>query len=124
MGEESKGRERIKKLKNEAEVWKFINKKRRKRQWMKNYIKKEKWIEHFKELLKGVENLGRKEDRHVVKEIREKEKGEEIAKELEEEDLKEEEIEEALRRMKLKKTYGCDGIPMEAWKYAGNGRKE
>lgn len=33
--------EEFKKLKNEAEVWKFINKKRRKRQGMKNYIKKE-----------------------------------------------------------------------------------
>lgn len=71
-----------------------------------------------------MENLGRKEDRHIVKEVREKEKGEEITKELEEEDLKEEEIDEALRRMKLKKTCGCDGIPMEAWKYAGSGLKK
>lgn len=34
-------------------------------------------------------------------------------------DLKEEEIKAALKKLKIKKTAGVDGIPMEAWKYAG-----
>lgn len=36
---EEEGKE-LKELKNEAEVWKYINKKRRKREWKENSIKK------------------------------------------------------------------------------------
>jgi len=37
----------------------------------------------------------------------------------EEEELKKEEIKKALRKMKLRKVADIDGIPTEAWKYAG-----
>lgn len=36
-----------------AEVWKFINKKRRKKVWEKANIRKEVWKKHFMESLDG-----------------------------------------------------------------------
>jgi len=35
-----------------------------------------------------------------------------------EETIEEEEIKRAIRKMKMKKAAGIDGIPMEAWRYA------
>jgi len=49
----------------------------------------------------------------------EEEEGEEL--EEEEESISEQEIREVVKRMKKRKAAGVDGIPMEAWKYAGRG---
>lgn len=38
-------------MKDEAEVWKVINKKRGKSNWVKNTISKESWENYFTELL-------------------------------------------------------------------------
>jgi len=105
----------LRRIKNEAEVWKYINKKRGKREWIQNNIKKKDWENHFMELLEGTK---RKEKRTEEEEHRER--GEQEEKNTEgEEELKNEEIVRAVGRMKKKKAAGYDGIPMEAWLYGG-----
>lgn len=49
----------------------------------------------------------------------EKEDEERQEGEKEEENIEEEEIGRAMRRIKGKKAPGVDGIPIEAWRYAG-----
>jgi len=101
----------LKGIKNEAEAWKYINKKRGKREWIQNNIKKKEWENHFMELLEGTK---RKEMRaEEVKHSRRGEKEEKITEG--EEELENKEIARAVGRMKKKKAAGCDGIPMEAW---------
>lgn len=41
-------------LHNETEIWKYINKTRRKKEWIENEISKERWKQHFRRLLDGV----------------------------------------------------------------------
>lgn len=43
----------LKNLRSVAEVWKFINRKRRKKVWKEANIRKEVWQNHFMELLEG-----------------------------------------------------------------------
>jgi len=112
----------LRRLKNEKEVWKFINRKRIKKERRENNIPKEEWRRHFMEILGGSENRIEEERR-----MEEKEEGEEAGKEekskegelVEEEELEEEEIVEAIRKMKIGKAAGIDGIPYEAWRYGG-----
>lgn len=54
----------LRRIKNETEVWKFINKKRRKNNRIENNIGKEEWVKHFQNLLeKGdKENLSKKKN--------------------------------------------------------------
>lgn len=106
-------------LRNAAEVWKIINVKRGKRGWIENNIEKKTWEEHFMRLLEG----RREEEGENEEELR---KVNAIGSELkrEEEGVNELELEEewiwaTLRRMKKRKAAGHDGIPMEAWIYAG-----
>lgn len=42
-----------------------------------------------------------------------------LEQEQEEDRIKEMEIRKAVKKMKMKKAVGIDGIPTEAWKYAG-----
>lgn len=99
--------EELKKLKKEAEVWKYINKKRGKKKWKENNIKKEEWRNYFRRLLDGLEEV----EISGEKEEEEREQGEE--------EIEEVEIKEAVRKMKTREAAGVDGIPMEAWKFAG-----
>lgn len=46
-------KEELKKLRNTAEVWKYINKRRRERSWEDNNISNKKWEAYFENLLKG-----------------------------------------------------------------------
>lgn len=46
MDEEDK----LKRLKNEIEVWNVINKRREKKEWRHNSISKEEWRKYFMEL--------------------------------------------------------------------------
>lgn len=48
-----KEEEEFKGLKNEAEIWKVINKKRGKKVKITNSIKDESWEKYFRELLEG-----------------------------------------------------------------------
>lgn len=47
-----------------------------------------------------------------------------IQENQEEGDLEEDEIRNAIKKLKIKKTVGVDGIPMEAWKFGGDAVKE
>jgi len=99
--------EALKSLRNEKEIWEYINRKRGKRKWVENKIGKEEWRNYFMRLLDGVEVEAATEG--TVAEENEKV----------EEGIEEEEIKKALKKMKMKKAAGIDGIPMEAWRYAG-----
>lgn len=94
-------------MKKEAEVWKYINKKRGKKKWKENNIKKEEWRNYFRRLLDGLEEVEISRE----KEEKEREQGEE--------EIEEVEIKEAVRKMKTREAAGVDGIPMEAWKFVG-----
>ena len=96
-------------LKKEADIWRYINRTRSKRENMENKIEKEVWRQHFMDLLEGREEEDDAE-------------GGQQREEMDHEDmLGEEEILMAVGKMKLKKAAGVDGIPMEAWRYAGEG---
>jgi len=98
--------EELRNMKREADVWKFINRKRGVRKWMANNIGEEDWRDHFMKLLEGEEimpremRLPREEKREFGEEIR-------IG-----------EVVSAIKRLKIRKAAGLDKIPMEAWKFA------
>lgn len=102
--------EKLRRLKKETEVWRYINSRRSEREWKDNSIGKEVWRKHFMELLEGVENLDNDREEYLNEE-----KGESEG----EAELEEEEIRRVVKNMKKKKAAGVDGIPMEAWKYVG-----
>lgn len=107
----------LKKMKKEAEVWKFINKKRRKREWNENNIAKKKWRRYFKNLLKGreeEETLNEEGSKKTVNDIEEENHGEKV---------RDEEIIKAIKNMKMKKA-DMDRIPMETWMYGGEAVKK
>lgn len=85
-------------------MWNFINKRREKKEWRDNSISREEWRKYFMEFLEEVEKS--KEDRGEVQE-------EEVGLEGE--------LRKAVENMKNKKAVGIDSIPMEAWKFAGEG---
>jgi len=72
-----------------------------------NKIGKEEWRNHF---MKSLDKIGVGTTTGTI-EIEEEEKIVETTEE--------EEIRRAIKKMKMKKTAGIDGIPMEAWRYAG-----
>jgi len=90
-------------------VWKYINRKRGRRIVKKNDIEEGVWKEHFKELLGGSETEWEEEEKTQEREWVEEEVG----------DIHEKEIWDVVRKMKKRKMVGIDGIPMEAWIYAG-----
>jgi len=110
----------MKSLKNGAEIWKYINKKRGKRRNIENDIDLEKWAEHFERLLDGEKvNTRRKKKEDRSQETKEKGKRKEDDVEEEREEIQEEEIGKVVLGMKRKKAAGIDGIPMEAWRFGG-----
>lgn len=121
--------EELKGLRNELEVWKYINKRRNIKEGMENNISKEEWRKYFMKILEGEEKERTEEEKLQInsgsieegrkekgnKELNKENKGIEEAEseQLEEEELKEEEINEAIHKMKMKKASGVDEIPME-----------
>lgn len=105
----------LRQIQGATQAWKYINKKRKRREWRENNIGKEEWRSHFMELLEGVETGGEHAQRHNVEE-----KVMDFEKTEEEKDLEKDEIGNAVIRMKLEKAVGIDSIPMEAWRYGGN----
>ncbi|XP_039315229.1 stress response protein nst1-like [Solenopsis invicta] len=106
-----KEEEELRKMKNEAdnEVWKYINRKRGRRTTTDNKIGKEEWRKHFMDLDGSEMGLMERRIRREEKQQQEKE----------EEEIVEAEIIKAVGKLKVKKAAGIDGIPAEAWKYAG-----
>jgi len=98
----------LRKIRRETEVWKYINRKRG-RIVKENDIEEGERKVHFKELLGGIETELKKEEKAQKRDWEEKEDG----------DIQEKEIWDVVRRMKKRKAVGIDGIPMEAWIYAG-----
>lgn len=77
-----------------------IYKQEERKKWNENNIREE-WRNYFRNLLEGAE------EEEVIEE--KEKRGEE----------QEAEVREAIRKMKRRKAAGVDGIPMEAWKFAG-----
>lgn len=112
--EAKKGKEKLKwerqvmEAKTEEQVWKIVNRERKRKKWMNEGIEMAKWDEYFKGLLRGVE----------WRVIKGSDRGE---KEDEEKELTREEVEEMIKKLKDGKAMEEDGIPNKVWKY---GRKE
>ena len=104
----------LKNLRHGAEIWRFINRKRKKKVWKDNTIGCEEWKEYFEELLVGTE------ENRVNMEERSSNKGGAVQEELVGTQLEEHEVTEVIRGMKKNKAVGVDGIPMEAWMYGGD----
>lgn len=98
----------LRNLRKESEIWKYINKRRNRRKINEN-IKKEEWRRYFMELLEGKDPEGAKTEPNRGRDLLQGE-GEQIT---------EEEIKEAVKRLKSGKAARLDAIPMEAWKYGG-----
>lgn len=113
--------EELRNLKSETEVWRYINKRRGRKEWkiiypeknyfMKSYFRKS----YFMKLLEGRE----KEEHDKKEEEKKPENEEEKKKEAEGESkaLERKEIRRAVNSMKKRKAAGVDEIPMEAWMY-------
>jgi len=71
-------------LKRQADVEKFVNKKRSKRIWRDNNIETEKWRQHFMNLLNGIEIITQKKEEMEAKDRT----GKQENKDLEEEEIK------------------------------------
>lgn len=108
-------------LRNEAKVWKVINRKREKNIFFANSISVNRWEKHFKELLEG--STEESENREVIREIIEERKivMEDGNEGEEKKDISEEEIREAMTKMKKGKASGIDEI---SWKLGGIWRKD
>ncbi|XP_024884072.1 uncharacterized protein LOC112462473, partial [Temnothorax curvispinosus] len=103
----------LKNLRSVAEVWKFINRKKRKKVWREANIRKEAWKKHFMELLEETEGqMDYGNSSNLVRTPG-------VQEYMEEELPSEEEVHEAVKKLRTKKAVGVDGIPMEAWKYGG-----
>jgi len=104
-----KKEEDLKRIGTETEIWRYINRKNEKKIWVENRIRKEEWRNHFMRLLDGVE-VG------AAIEVVETKEGEKIKETIEEEEIK-----RANKKNENEKGRGnmVDGIPMEAWRYAG-----
>lgn len=101
---------KINNIKTEAEVWKYTNKYRKKREKIEERIELESWESHFMDLLGGIK-------RRVVLNQAEEEKEESERKEEEVEDITKEELIRQLKKLKKTKALGEDGIENEAWRY-------
>lgn len=103
--------EQLRLIKNENEVWAFLNRSRKKRVKVEGNIENKTWKEHFVSLLEGSETRKLGKSRQKCEEEDEKEK----------EKISAREIKEAWSFLKKRKAPGADGIPNEAWIHAGPG---
>nr|XP_034194960.1 nipped-B-like protein B [Osmia lignaria] len=97
----------VEEARTEGEVWKIINRERKRGGRVKTGIKEEDWRKHFVNLL-----LGGSEEKVVMGGERERERDEEA-------DIRKEEIRKAVAKLKDGKATGGDEIPNEVWKYGG-----
>jgi len=110
-----------KEAKTQEQVWKVINRERKRRVRINEQIKMEEWEEYFRTMLSGLE----KKDDGRERRGRERDRGKEGGmKEGEEEELREGEIRKAIGGLKRGKAAGEDGLPNEVWIEGGKGLKE
>lgn len=103
--------EKIRNLKNENEIWNFLKGVNKKREKVENEISDEQWMEHFRKLLEGSDEM----------KIGQARRREEDREEEEKLIITEAEIKLAWNMLKKKKAAGFDGIPNEAWIFGGKG---
>lgn len=90
-------------MRRENDVWRIVNRRRKRRKGINEIIEEEEWKEHFMRLLGRVESKVRK--------------GEGKDRRYEEKEISVEEVREAINKLKDEKAAGIDGIPGEVWKY-------
>jgi hypothetical protein len=96
----------IKEIRTEREVWKYINRERKKKEPVSEEITIQEWEEYFMKLLEG-----RKEEGKVGTQRKEKQTV------TEETQITAEEVERHIRHLKKRKAPGWDGVQNEAWMY-------
>lgn len=99
--------EKIRGIRTEQEAWKYINRFRKRREGIDEEISMDKWKQHFMEILEGEEKRIEMEE----------EKEEEEEEEEEEQEITREEVIEQLKRLKMEKAPGEDGLENEVWRY-------
>lgn len=104
----------LKNIQNSAQIWEYINKKRNKREWRENNIRKEKWRKYFMELLEGMEQDGEQNQT-----INEQTQEVDVVGAVEGKEPGDDEIGKAVLNLRLGKAVRKVGIPMEAWRYGG-----
>ncbi|KAH0811711.1 hypothetical protein GEV33_011080 [Tenebrio molitor] len=96
----------IKEIRTEREVWKYINRERKKKEPVSEKITIQEWEEYFMKLLEG-----RKEEGKVGTQRKEKQTV------MEETEITAEEVGRHIRYLKKRKAPGWDGVQNEAWMY-------
>lgn len=106
--------------KTQSQVWRVINKERRRKAEINNRIEMGEWDEYFREILGGTERQGerKEEERNEWRESG----GE--PEDREEEELSQEEIQRVIGKLRKGKATGEDGIQNEVWMWGGKGIKE
>jgi hypothetical protein len=96
----------IKEIRTEKEVWKYINRERKKKEPVSDEITIEEWEEYLMKLLED-----RKEEGEVGTQMKEKQTA------PEETEIIAEEVDRQIRNLKKRKAPGWDGVQNEAWMY-------
>jgi len=112
---EEREQAKIAEIQNETEIWRYIKKERGRREKPDDSIEEQQWKRHFMELLEGRETRGNNDTRNEQEagsnqEVPRKEETKE-----EGEGITEEEMENAVRRLKQKKATGEDRLKNEVW---------
>jgi len=110
---ENEEEEKIRSIKSEAEAWKYTNKYRNKKtEGISEEIQMDEWRDHFMELLGGTKE-------RVVLDIEDEEEEDGTGVEVEEgvEEKSREEVIEVIKKLKMGKATGEDGIENEAWRF-------
>lgn len=102
--------EKIKKIKKEQEVWKYINKYRKRREQIEDEIEMEEWRSHFKI------RFGGKECREILSDTED----EEEENDKKEEGISKDEVILQIRKLKIGKAPGEDMLENEVWKNMPN----
>lgn len=108
--QQQKMEEEIEQLKNKNDIWKYINRERKRKVGITNKISVDEWRNFFMEQLEG--------QKHKVVERWMKQEGEEW-QEGEEETITEQEVNKQIKKLKTRKAAGDDGLENEVWMYGG-----